>query len=221
MVNQLLESPKIDVNAQNRDNNTALIYASRHGYSDIVQRLLECKSPYFYHSIGSTIVCSADAYTAVGGMPKKKATEDFYFLEALAKYRSVNIIKEQLVFPSSRYSDRGYLGTGYRMNQSRKGFDLCKLYYSEESFKILKNWLEFGVDSRNVSLQNLIYHCSSIHYNLPKFLINEKIDIIWEGLQRSSPSNYHFKNQFHRWFDALKTIRLLKYFSTMKQGPGG
>ena len=43
-VNQLLESPKIDVNAQNRDNNTALIYASRHGYSDIVQRLLECKA---------------------------------------------------------------------------------------------------------------------------------------------------------------------------------
>ena len=43
-VNQLLESPKIDVNAQNRSNNTALIYASRHGYSNIVQRLLECKA---------------------------------------------------------------------------------------------------------------------------------------------------------------------------------
>ncbi len=44
VVNKLLDSPKIDVNAQNRYNNTALIYASRHGYSNIVQKLLECKA---------------------------------------------------------------------------------------------------------------------------------------------------------------------------------
>ena len=44
LVNQLLLSSPIDINAQNRDNNTALIYASRHGYSNIVHRLLECKA---------------------------------------------------------------------------------------------------------------------------------------------------------------------------------
>ena len=44
LVNQLLLSSPININAQNRDNNTALIYASRHGYSNIVHRLLECKA---------------------------------------------------------------------------------------------------------------------------------------------------------------------------------
>ena len=44
VVNKLLASPGINVNAQNRYNNTALIYASRHGYSNIVQTLLDCKA---------------------------------------------------------------------------------------------------------------------------------------------------------------------------------
>ena len=177
------------------------------------KKLLECKSPYYYHAIGSTIICRADAYSAVGGMPKKKATEDFYFLEALAKYKSVDVIKNKLVFTSCRYSNRVYLGTGYRMNQSKDGFDLSKLYFSDESFAILRNWLELGLQSNNLSYMDLISRCSTIHYDLPKFLLNEKINIIWEGLKKSSPTINHFESQFHRWFDALKTIRLLKYFS--------
>ena len=44
IVNKLLVSPYPNINAQNRYNDTALIYASRHGYSNIVQRLLECKA---------------------------------------------------------------------------------------------------------------------------------------------------------------------------------
>ena len=44
IVNKLLTSPKININAQNRYKDTALIYASRHGYSNIVQKLLECKA---------------------------------------------------------------------------------------------------------------------------------------------------------------------------------
>ena len=52
-----------------------------------------------------------------------------------------------------------------------------------------------------------------IHSDLPIFLINEKIKNIWIGLQKSSPSEKHFIMQFHRWFDALKTLRFLKYYS--------
>ena len=44
IVNKLLTSPKINIDSQDRYNNTALMYASRHGYSNIVQKLLECKA---------------------------------------------------------------------------------------------------------------------------------------------------------------------------------
>ena len=39
---------------------------------------------------------------------------------------------------------------------------------------------------------------------------------IWKNLQKNATSKLHFSKQFHRWFDGLKTIRLLKYFSEAK-----
>ena len=177
------------------------------------KQLKQANSPYYYHSIGSTVTCTSLAYAAVGGMPKKIATEDFYFLESLAKYRSVDFIKDILVFPSSRISERVYLGTGYRMKQSNSGFDLNKLFFDDYIFDILKKWLILGINSKNDRIEIVISKAKKIDEKLPKFLINEKIEPIWEGLQKSSPSKKHFENQFHRWFDALKTLRLLKYYS--------
>ena len=144
---------------------------------------------------------------------KKNATEDFYFLESLAKYRPVEFIKDILVFPSSRISERVYLGTGYRMKQSDLGFDLNKLFFDHYIFDILKKWLILGINSKNNRIEIVISKAKNIDEKLPKFLINEKIESIWEGLQKSSPSTKHFENQFHRWFDALKTLKLLKYYS--------
>ena len=46
-----------------------------------------------------------------------------------------------------------------------------------------------------------------------EFLIYEGIETIWSNLQSSSPTEDHFIQQVHRWFDGLKTIRLLKYFT--------
>ena len=177
------------------------------------KNLKYANSPYYYHSIGSTMTCTAEAYAAIGGMPKKIATEDFYFLESLAKYKSVKIINDILVFPSSRVSERVYLGTGYRMKQSNSGFDLNKLFFKKEGFRLLKNWLKLGTNIINKDINNLLIEAKTINNKLPKFLISEKIELIWSGLQKSSPTNKHFIMQFHRWFDALKTLRFLKFFS--------
>ena len=42
-------------------------------------------SPYAFHSIGSTMACTADGYTGVRGMNRRRAAEDFHFLNKLAK----------------------------------------------------------------------------------------------------------------------------------------
>ena len=174
-------------------------------------------SPYNYHSIGSTITCNANTYAAVGGMPKKKATEDFYFLESIAKYKSVHIIKDILVYPSSRISERVYLGTGYRMKQSEDGYDIDKLYFDNNSFKILQKWLELGTMGYRSSIQEILKSANNIDPKLSSFLKIEKIDLVWRGIQTSSPTQKHFIKQFHRWFDALKTLKLLKTFSNQSQ----
>ncbi len=178
------------------------------------EKMKNAGSPYGYVSMGSTIVCTAEAYCAVGGMSRKKATEDFYFLQELTKYCGVHNIPETLVFPSPRPISRVYLGTGYRMEQMQKGFDITNLYYSDDAYRYLSKWLQLGGHAWEKSLNNLLKDIKSIHPNLIGFLKIEGIETIWSKIQNNAPSELHFKEQFHRWFDGLKTIRFLKRFSS-------
>ena len=50
------------------------------------------KSPYAFHTIGSTVAIDHNAYIKAGGMNKKKAAEDFYFIQKVAKNYKINRI---------------------------------------------------------------------------------------------------------------------------------
>ena len=179
------------------------------------RKLKDAGSPYNYVAMGSTIVCTVEAYTAVGGMPRKKATEDFYFLQELSKFCGVHTIPNILVHPSPRPMSRVYLGTGFRMAQAQQGFKIRNLYYSKYAFTLLKQWITLGTAGWEMSLVEILKKTESKNKNLKKFLLKESIENIWGNLQLSSPSKNHFIKQFHRWFDGLKTIRFLKYFTEL------
>lgn len=177
------------------------------------RKINEAGSPYGYVSMGSTMVCTLEAYKAVGGMSRKKATEDFYFLQELAKFCGVHVIPDILVYPSPRPVSRVYLGTGFRMAQAQHGFNIKNLYYSKYAFFILKKWIALGTSAWKMSLVELLEITETYDLKLKKLLVKEGIENIWSNLQSSSPSENHFINQFHRWFDGLKTIRFLKHFT--------
>ena len=196
--------------------NTALAHTIKE-YEEFLlltaRKIKEAGSPYGYVAMGSTMVCTAEAYTAVGGMPRKKATEDFYFLQELAKFCGVHEIPDILVYPSPRPMSRVYLGTGFRISQAQQGYDIDSLYYSKQAFILLQKWIALGTTSWKMSLVELLAIIRSQNKELKNFLIKEGIENIWKNLQASSPSENHFTKQFHRWFDGLKTIRFLKHFT--------
>ena len=127
-------------------------------------KMRDAGSPYGYVAMGSTMVCTAQAYCAVGGMPRKKATEDFYFLQELSKYDGVHTISDLLVYPSPRPISRVYLGTGFRMQQVQNGFNIQSLYYSETAFQLLSRWIALGSNSYQVELALFIKQISDIHF---------------------------------------------------------
>ena len=178
-------------------------------------KLKDAGSPFGYVAMGSTIICRAHAYTSIGGMPRRKATEDFYFLQEFAKFRGVTEIEAILVYPSSRESERVYLGTGFRMSQAKKGEDLGELAYPNEAFKILKEWLTIASSGYSEDINKILTTVQKLNPLLHDYLLEENINEIWNPLRESSPSEAHFQKQFHRWFDALKTHRLLNRYLTI------
>ena len=170
-------------------------------------------SPYGFVTMGSAMSFTISCYTKAGGIPKKTATEDFYFLQEVVKTSSVKTIEDNLVFPSARPSSRVYLGTGFRMQQAYDGKKLNELYYCDEAFNFLKLWLNIGQNGYRDPIENILSKAKKVHPKLTQFLIQNRIQITWYGLQQSCKSKEKFKHQFHCWFDALKTHRLLKYFS--------
>lgn len=77
-----------------------------------VDGLVAAGSPYAFHTIGSLISVTAQAYAVVRGIPKREAGEDFYLLNKLAKVGTVHTLDGDPVRIRGRHSDRVPFGTG-------------------------------------------------------------------------------------------------------------
>ena len=180
----------------------------------IANKIKECKSPYGYVSMGSTIICKVKAYIAVGGMPQKSAAEDFYFMQALAKYNSINFIDDSLVYPSSRLEMRVYLGTGFRLLQYNKNDFFLDLNFSDNCFNTIKNIIEFADNNYKISYDLFMKELNkNFDDKICNFLDKHNIKKIWNKINNHAKSKKQFMIFFHQWFDALKIMQLLKFLN--------
>lgn len=170
-------------------------------------------SPYAFHTIGSTIVCTADAYAAVGGMNRKDAAEDFYFLNKLAKYTKIGRITTTSVYPSARVSRRTPFGTGRRMIGFMEGGKDAFLLYDPRVFLILKNWLDMIKSSPHRRTEEILAHAGKINPLLLSFLEEADFPGVWERIGKNIKSSEGLLRHFHFWFDALKTMKLIHFLT--------
>ena len=77
-----------------------------------VEALRYAGFPHAYHTIGSSMAATAIAYMAQGGMNRRKAGEDFYFLNKIISLGKFTELNSTTVIPSPRTSERVPFGTG-------------------------------------------------------------------------------------------------------------
>lgn len=196
-------------------------------------------SDYAFHTIGSTMLCTPEAYVKVEGMNKRKAAEDFYFLEKLAKIYPIGEIRSTFVHPSKRGSWRVPFGTGRSVDRyltnTRDEYQL----YDPKSFIILKNWLEVFYDRslsqpelvsgsfditgseqeipnqvRNDDTKNRISLskiAKNIHPSLFDFLNQQDFENFVKKVLLNNKNRSEAEKQKHFWFDAFKTLKLIHY----------
>lgn len=164
--------------------------------------------PYAFHTIGSSMAVRSSAYQKQGGMNKRKAGEDFYFLQKVIQLGNFSELNTTRVIPSPRRSDRVPFGTGkavgdYIDNQTKelvtyhpcsftdlkKVCDHVELLFNETTVEFLKNQSE----AMAAYLDSVKFHdkLKEIHSN--------------------STNMNSFKSRFYRWFDAFNVLKFVHF----------
>ncbi|MCK9279566.1 MAG: glycosyltransferase family 2 protein [Melioribacteraceae bacterium] len=168
-------------------------------------------SPYSFQTIGSTMVCDFESYIKIGGMNKKKAAEDFYFMEKLAKITSIDRIQGTKIYPAGRKSWRVPFGTGQRINRYLSGTHNEYQLYDPISFEILRKWINLFHNGNILTAEDYLDRANDIHIGLYSFLVENDFKNAWEKITKNSNSPIQINKQKKFWFDGFKTLKFIHY----------
>ncbi len=176
-----------------------------------VHGLKYADSPFAFHTIGSTMICDYESYIKAEGMNKRKAAEDFYFMEKLAKNYKVDKINSATVYPSSRSSWRVPFGTGQRVGRYLSHIQNEYLLYDPKSFDVLKQWLQIYNSSLSFTADEFIKSAENIHPELCNFLLQQNFVNDWTKILEHSTTPGQITKQKHKWFDGFRTLKLIHH----------
>ncbi len=166
-------------------------------------------SPCAFNTVGSAIACRASAYLRCGGMNCRKAAEDFYFLQKLAKTDGVDLLTGTTVYPEPRVSERVPFGTGRSMGRLLDGDAQAVLFYPADAFRVLSEWLSVVEEKLSDDAGTLLTHADRISPVLAAYLEQAGWRTIWPQLQSTHQNKARRLHAFHGWFDGFRTMRLI------------
>ena len=156
------------------------------------------------HTIGSCMIVRSDVYALVGGMNRRKAGEDFYFMHKIYPGGDIKIIPDAKVFPSCRISDRVPFGTGRFQGKWRDSSLREMESYHPETYEILKVFFD----------EILTEYGSEINLypvELRPFLLKNKFEERWIETRNRSRSEGSFASNIRQWVDGFMILKMVHY----------
>lgn len=167
--------------------------------------------PFACETIGSAMIARADAYQQQGGMNKRKAGEDFYFLHKFTPLGHFGEIKKTIVMPSPRRSDRVPFGTGKAVATMTENTKEEVKTYAPESFEDLKVLFEKVPTLRKWKTENAETILGSLPESIQAFLKSINVDKNLTEIIKNTSSAANFENRFFRWFNAFIIMKYVHF----------
>lgn len=167
--------------------------------------------PFAFHTIGSSMACTAETYTKIGGMNRRQAGEDFYFLQKIIPNGNFRELNSTCVYPSPRASDRVPFGTGRAMGNFL-GNTACGITtYDLQSFLDLTPFFDAISTFYNASKAQIDEQIAQQAPAIKNFLAknNATSEIIDTRHNTGNPKA--FNKRFFTWFDAFKLLKYLNF----------
>jgi hypothetical protein len=178
-----------------------------------VMGLIYADSNFSHFSVGSIMICDAETYVKAGGMNKRKGGEDFYFLNEIAKITEIGRIRNAVVYPSPRISDRVPFGTGPRIKRFISKLQNEYSLYSPKIFEVLKSWLRIysEINGNADTIFRSLNKAKNIDSDLFNFLILQNFEKDWLKILKNSTSQAQIEKQKIIWMDGFKTLKLIHH----------
>jgi len=161
--------------------------------------------PFVFHTIGSSMAVRASAYAKQGGMNKRKAGEDFYFLNKIIQLGNFTELNATTVIPSPRISDRVPFGTGKAVGEI-VSTDVGSL--ETYNFRIFVELKAFVSD---VLIKNKKFNTSKLSSLINQFINVRELDVKIAEIANNANSEEAFITRFFKVFDAFWIMKYVHF----------
>lgn len=165
--------------------------------------------PYAFHTVGSSMAVRAWAYLRQGGMNRRKAGEDFYFLQKVFQLGGFTELAATRVIPSPRISDRVPFGTGRAMGVWTKEKSTEYLTYHPNAYHAL-NWLFSRINQGNW-LNDLasVSVLNTAPLPMREFLGEQGLASKIAEIRTHTSTDQSAVRRFYAWFNNFMVVRYL------------
>lgn len=173
--------------------------------------LTYARYPNALFTIGSAFTVTAEAYLKRGGMTRRKAGEDFYFLQTLTQVGQVGEINNTEVHPSSRVSDRVPFGTGPAMNNWMENTADLRYTYNLQAFIDLKKFFDIHKKLYKISFAEYQILLKNLPVPVTSFLEADNFFVGLENLNSNCSNEEIFSQRFFQIFNAFKILKFINF----------
>ena len=170
-----------------------------------VQALRYAGFPHAYHTIGSCMAVRADSYRKQGGMNKRKAGEDFYFLHKVIPLGGFTDLTGTTVIPSARPSDRVPFGTGKAVRSFLEGQEIKT--YPLEAFLDLQCCFERVAEIYQREKVRAGEKLEGLPVSMRDFFAEQRFAEALYKICENTSSEAAFRKRFFRWFDGFRAMK--------------
>ena len=153
--------------------------------------------PFAFHTIGSSMAVRAGAYVRQGGMNRRQAGEDFYFLQKLIPLGHFGEVNGTRVIPSPRVSHRVPFGTGRAVGEYCRSNEGGLRSYPFSAYEVLREFFA-DVERPPGGL-------------LGEFLRGQDYERRLAEIRSQTAGEDAFRKRFFRWFDAFQVMKWIHH----------
>jgi hypothetical protein len=166
--------------------------------------------PFAHYTIGSCLAVRCDFYARHGGMNRRKAGEDFYFLNKLMAVGGVSENTATRVMPGVRMSTRTPFGTGRALNDRLQNGDQIWESYDPRVFRDLAA-LVAGVDGCYEMAPDQWLNRAPLSDSMREFLLANGVVEKHTEIRSNCATRESFRKRFFQWFDGFRALKFIHH----------